>query len=212
MRVTKFVHSCLLIETPDNNVLVDPGLFSWQAGCFDISNTNKLDVVVITHEHADHFSQEFVLALAEKFPDLLFVSTATVISKLNDMGINNTTTESVPGIEIFSTKRHADMSPLAGSPENIAVHVAGRITVGGDRHDLEESKEVLALPITAPWGSVRSGAEMVLRLNPKIVIPIHDWHWNDNARQDEYARSRHVYQQHGITLLKPVDAQPIEVP
>jgi hypothetical protein len=91
------------------------------------------------------------------------------------------------------------------------VHFADKLTVGGDRHNLEESKQILAFPITAPWGSVKQGAEMVLRLKPKYVFPQHDWHWNETARQAEYIRAADIYASHGISFLKPEDGESIEV-
>lgn len=211
MRLTKFVHACLLAETPEYSVLFDPGNFSWESGVFDISNLEKLDCVVITHEHADHFSEPFVRTLADKFPDVPFITTPSVAEKLKGMGISNASSQSNDFVEVFSTKPHATMEPIALPPENIAVHFADKLTVGGDRHDLEETKDILALTITAPWGSVRAAAEMALRLKPKSVLPIHDWHWNDDARQAEYARSGAFYGDHGITLIRPTDGKPIEV-
>ncbi|HTE22180.1 MAG TPA: MBL fold metallo-hydrolase [Candidatus Limnocylindria bacterium] len=212
MKLTKFVHSCLLAETADQTVLFDPGEFSWESGLFDIAKLGKLDAVVITHEHPDHFNEEFVKAIAKSFPEACFIAPPSVVAVLQKMGIPNAFCESTDSIRVFSTKRHASMEPLAPPPpENIAVHFAGQLTVGGDRHDLEESMEILALPITAPWGSVREGAEMVMRLKPKYVIPIHDWPWNTSARQDEYDRSSSVYKQHGITFIKPVDGQVFEI-
>jgi len=210
MKITKFVHSCLLAEEGDHTVLFDPGEYSW--GSFDIDQLKKLDTVIITHEHPDHFHEPFVEALAQKFPDVCFITTPSVATRLHEMGIKNARCESVSPIKVFSTKRHASMVPLAPPPpENIAVHFADKLTVGGDRHDLEETKDILALSITAPWGSVREGAEMVMRLKPKYVIPVHDWHWNEQARQGEYERSSGAYKEHGITFLTPVDGQPMEV-
>lgn len=211
MKITKFVHSCLLVETDKEAILFDPGVFSWNSGLCDVEALPKLDTIVITHEHPDHFHQPFVQALIQKFPEVCFITTPSVLTALQEMGIKNAHCESTPSLQVFSTKPHAHLGPLGPTPENIAVHVDGRLTVGGDRHDLEESKEILALPITAPWGSVEAAAEMVLRLNPKYVIPIHDWHWNDDARQAEYKRSGGIYKEHGITLVEAVDGQVIEL-
>lgn len=212
MKITKYVHSCLLVETEKETILIDPGDYSWESGLFDIDALDKLDIVVVTHEHPDHFHEPFIRALVKKFPDVCFITTPGVADQLHTMGFKKAFCESTPSVQVFSTNRHASVEPLAPPPpENIAVHIAGRLTVGGDRHDLEESKEILALPITAPWGSVKQGAEMVMRLKPKTVIPIHDWHWREKARAGEYERSGGVYKEHGITFIEPVDGQPMEV-
>jgi L-ascorbate metabolism protein UlaG (beta-lactamase superfamily) len=211
MKVTKFVHSCLLVEADGETVLFDPGVFSWDSGTFSVDALQKLDVVVITHEHPDHFHEPFVQALLQKFPDILFISTQTVVTRLHEMGIKKAACESTDSIRVFSTEPHAQLPPLGPTPDNIAIHYKNHLTVGGDRHNLEETKDVLALSMTAPWGSARAAAEMVLRLKPKYAIPVHDWHWNDKARQIEYDRFQKILDEHDITFIKPTDGKSFEV-
>lgn len=211
MKLTKFVHSCVLVEDEGKTILVDPGQFSWQSGLFNIEALNSLDAVVITHEHFDHFNEEFVTAIINKFPEVLFVSTTPVVEKLQQMGAKNTSTDSVDGIEIFSKVKHASLEPLDEAPDNIAVHIFDKITFGGDRHDLEETKDILALTVTAPWGSMTDAAAMALHLKPKIILPIHDWHWNDAARRQIYDRLEGFFAKHDIRFIKPVDGQAQEV-
>jgi L-ascorbate metabolism protein UlaG (beta-lactamase superfamily) len=64
MKVTKFVHSCLFVETNERNILFDPGMMS--VGVLDLNKIKKLDDVVITHEHFDHFSLECIKRILEK--------------------------------------------------------------------------------------------------------------------------------------------------
>jgi hypothetical protein len=52
---------------------------------------------------------------------------------------------------------------------------------------------------------------MVLRLKPKYAIPVHDWHWNDQARQIEYDRFEKILGQHNITFIKPTDGEAMSV-
>ncbi len=212
MKITKYAHSCLLIIADAGQaILVDPGQFSWESGLFEVSSLDALDTVVITHEHFDHFYQPFVEAVLQKFPDVQFVSTPTVVAKLRALGAKKATPESIAGIEVFSRKAHADLSPLGEAPENIAVHIDGKLTIGGDRHDLEESKDVLALTVTAPWGSMMSAAAMAERLRPKVIIPVHDWHWNEQARSGAYDRLEAFFADRNIIFLKPSDGQALEV-
>ena len=213
IKLTKYVHSCLLAEAGNISVLFDPGTYSWNSGIFNTDKHNHLNAVVITHEHPDHFSEEFVKFLHETFPDLTFIAPPKVTQRLKAMGIKNASPDSNESIEVFSNKPHADTRPLLDTlpPENIAVHFADKLTVGGDRHDLEESKAVLAFPITAPWGSVKEGAEMVMHLKPKYAFPLHDWHWSPTAREAEYERSGNMYSNNGINFLKPHDGETIEI-
>ncbi len=211
MKLTKFVHACLLVENGAHTMLFDPGVFSWESDTFAIDRLERLDTVVITHQHPDHFHPPFVEALVQKFPDATFVSTSPVVAELQKMGIKHASSETGTPLRIFSTRYHAQLEPLDSTPENIAIHYDDRLTVCGDRHDIEETKAILAFPITGPWGSARGALEMVLRLKPKYAVPLHDWHWNDRARQMEYDRFQRLLTEAGITFIRPVDGEPIEL-
>lgn len=211
LTITKYEHSCLKIEHEGKIVLCDPGQFSWESGLFNVDALTQLDLIVITHEHFDHLHMPFIQALRGKFPEVPILTTPSAQKQLAENGITNVMTESHPLAAIFSTKQHASLDPLGEVPENIAMHVFDTVTVGGDRHDLEETRPVLALPATAPWGSLMGAAAMLQRLKPKYVIPIHDWHWNDTAREQAYDRLDAFAKENGITFLRPIDGQPIEV-
>lgn len=211
MRITKFVHSCLLIEHDEKFVLCDPGQFSWESGVFDVDVLPQLDLIVITHDHFDHMHIPFITALRAKFPDVPILTTPEAKQHLEAAGVSNVTIESHKLAKVFSSAKHASLAPLGEAPENIAVHVFDVVTVGGDRHDLEENKAVLALPATAPWGSLMGAASMLQRLKPQFVIPIHDWHWNETARSQAYDRLDAFAKENGVSFLRPTDAQPIEV-
>jgi L-ascorbate metabolism protein UlaG (beta-lactamase superfamily) len=211
MKITKFVHSCLLVETGGENILCDPGQFSWESGVVDVQKFPNLDTVVVTHEHFDHFHKPFVEAILARFPDVWFVTTPPVAKMLADMGVKSVSTDGHGSVKVFSKKRHASIEPLGEAPENIAVHIADTLTVGGDRHDLEESKQVLALSVTAPWGHMMEAAAMAMRLQPKVIVPVHDWHWNEAARAGAYGALEGFFKSKGITFIKPVDGQAFEV-
>ncbi|HSX44987.1 MAG TPA: MBL fold metallo-hydrolase [Candidatus Saccharimonadales bacterium] len=211
MRLTKFVHACVLAEEGDKVALFDPGSFSWDSGLINIDNLNKLDAIVITHEHFDHFHLPAIQALVKKFPNVQIITTPSVVKQLSENGIQNASSEGNEFIKIFSTKRHAPLAPFGEAPENIAVHFADKLTVGGDRHDLEESKEILALTATAPWGSMLEAANMALKLKPKSIFPVHDWHWNDQARSGSYDMFESVFDRNQIKFIKTVDGQSFEL-
>lgn len=211
MKITKYVHACLLVETENQTILVDPGQFSWESGFFELEDLEKLDTVVITHEHFDHFHQPFIEAVLHKFPEVKIVSTPTVVKKLRELGATHASSESAPEVEVFSVNQHASLEPIGVAPENIAVHVADTLTIGGDRHDLEESRNVLALTVTAPWGSMINAAGMAQRLKPKKIIPVHDWHWNEQAREGAYSTLEGFFANQNIEFIKVRDGQAIEV-
>lgn len=58
MKITKFPQSCLLIETKDKKILVDPGDLKYKEEYFDI--WNNVDIILITHKHPDHCNTEIL--------------------------------------------------------------------------------------------------------------------------------------------------------
>jgi L-ascorbate metabolism protein UlaG (beta-lactamase superfamily) len=207
MKITKFVHSCLLVENDGRVALFDPGAMSQDA--FDINAIDKLDDIFITHIHQDHVHAPFVKALVEKFPEVRITSTQEVADMLSKENIK-VHTDPPEGVVFFESP-HESVEPLFPSPQEIGIHYLDKLTHPGDSHSFKETKEILALPITAPWGSSIKALNLTLELKPKYVVPIHDWHWNDQARAQMYDGYANVLEKSGITLLKPETGKPIDV-
>jgi L-ascorbate metabolism protein UlaG (beta-lactamase superfamily) len=150
-------------------------------------------------------SLPFIQALVQKFPNAKITTTHTVTALLKEEGISQFSVQPDHSIEIFIAG-HETMQPLAPSPtQNIGVNYMGRLTHPGDSHHFIKSEEILALPITAPWGTSARAAELIVILHPKFVIPIHDWHWNDKARSGFYDRFEDFCTKLGIKFYKAKD-------
>ncbi len=64
MRVTKEEHACLLVENEGKTLVVDPGSFTTAlVGLTDVV------AIVITHEHADHWTDDQLNRILEQNPD-----------------------------------------------------------------------------------------------------------------------------------------------
>ncbi|MDB5169498.1 MAG: hypothetical protein JWO41_854 [Candidatus Saccharibacteria bacterium] len=207
MKITKFVHSCLLVETPGYTALFDPGAMSAQA--LNLDAINKLDDLFITHEHGDHFDPESVKKIVAKFPEVRITTTAPVVSQLEAAGIKAST---MPGdnATLFESP-HEDTEPLFPRPLQIGVHFDHVFSHPGDSHSFTETMHVLALPVTAPWGSVVSAVKHGLELRPQYIVPIHDWHWSDDARQQTYDLLEKAFGEQRIIFLKPETGKPINI-
>lgn len=204
MKITKLVHSCLLVEMPapvNRTLLIDPGIYS----TVDVDSLQWLDDIVITHEHPDHCDKKTLQNLSEKFPKVRIKTPSTLVPKLERITV---TTEAVEGIEIFDA-RHEGHSPFIDPPENIGIHYLGKLTHPGDSHTFIDTKEILALPITAPWGSTDHAVEVALQLKPRHVLPIHDWHWRDEVRESMYDRLEQLFSGYDIQFHKLKQGEPL---
>jgi hypothetical protein len=52
---------------------------------------------------------------------------------------------------------------------------------------------------------------LAIQLKPRYVVPVHDWHWSDEARQWLYDSFEQVLTPAGITFLKMETGVPAEV-
>jgi len=64
MKLTKFAHSCVLIETKGEKILVDPGNLSINEEM--IEKCKNPDVILITHKHSDHCDVEAIKKIVGK--------------------------------------------------------------------------------------------------------------------------------------------------
>jgi L-ascorbate metabolism protein UlaG (beta-lactamase superfamily) len=207
VKITKYVHACLLVETDDRVAIFDPGAMSQPV--FDIDNLSKLDDIFITHVHQDHVHVPFVKELVAKFPDVRITTTEETVDMLKGEGIEAHTDAPI-GVTFFESP-HESTEPLFPHPEEIGIHYLDKLSVPGDSHSFKETKEILAIPITAPWGSAIKAVNLALELKPKHVIPVHDWHWSEAAQQQMYGLFAPILEEAGITFHKPVTGQAIEI-
>lgn len=210
MKLTKFMHSCVLVEHDDKAVLFEPGIFSWNSGLVQVASMPMLDRVVVSHKHPDHCAEPFVRELAKVFPDAQWFAPSDTHEELRSWGVQNVTNQSSEELQVIELN-HAPVEPFAEPVQNLVTHWNEVVTHPGDTHDLLETKDVLLLPVQAPWGTTIRAVNLALELKPKYILPIHDWMWRDEWRETSYDRLAALFAGSQTTFLRPVDGQPFEV-
>lgn len=210
MRVTKFVHSCLLVEEGGFNVLIDPGKFSWDSRLLNLSKLPHLSHIVITHDHPDHYHETALRALAMHFPHARIVTNNDLALVIKDLGLPNTIVSgSEKGMGVFEAP-HVPLPMRLPAPLNIGVHIADKLTHPGDAFNFKHTREILALPITAPFASFKQALEAAVKLKPKIVLPVHDWEWHRVAREARYAFAKELLGPKNIEFIELENSEPVE--
>lgn len=213
MNITKLVHSCVLIENNGKKILVDPGNYSWQNQTVKNSDFSNINSVVITHNHPDHFYDEFVKHVAAESPNAMWYGTQEVVSELENMGIRASTTSQNQDIT-FIESNHADLSPWFNTqPQHTSYVLFGDVLVSGDCQTLTDmhGARILASAINGgPWGGVVGFCKMVAQMptRPQVVLPLHDWHWNQEARSAIYARLAEVLKNYDATFVPLENGSP----
>jgi L-ascorbate metabolism protein UlaG (beta-lactamase superfamily) len=203
--ITKLVHACLLVEANGKRVLVDPGSFSWQDDRLDASAVEGVDRILITHEHADHVSVEFVRAALERSNGALVETTPALQAILADEGIEAVT----EGTPQFAAPH--ERIPIGPGPQNVGFHIEGVLSHPGDSHSFVETMPILAMPFVAPWGSLTNGADRARLVRPAYVVPIHDWFLSEGGRTFMYRLARTALDQDGIELVEIPDFETVEL-
>ncbi|RYF75875.1 MAG: MBL fold metallo-hydrolase, partial [Cytophagaceae bacterium] len=60
MKITKYIHSCLLLEKDGQQLLFDPGKFSFIEGLVQPETFRHVAQVIITHDHPDHLDVDIL--------------------------------------------------------------------------------------------------------------------------------------------------------
>lgn len=172
MKITRYFQSCLLIEEGPARILIDPS--SHEAN--DIGKFGRLDAVLFTHEHGDHFDAGLAQTFVEEgiAPVYANESTAKLISasktvvkdgdkfKINDVEV-----------KVYELP-HCLLPDGSEGPQNTGFLISGKFFHPGDGVSLEGLKvENLALPIVGPDVSLKDAFDFVKQLEAKKVIPIH---------------------------------------
>ena len=208
MKITKFTHSCLLIETEGRAAMFDPGIYSR----LDVASIQRLDDIFITHEHPDHMHVEHIKNLRARFPAVRITAPPSAQILLQQGGITSVQTDPPEGVRFFDAP-HEGISPLGmmDPPQEYGLHYLDILTDPGDCHHFIGTMPVLALPLTGPWALTVEAVRVALAVRPKYILPVHDWSWRDEARRQMYDRLEQRFEEEGIKFFKLADGDTIEV-
>ncbi len=208
MKISKHIHSCLLVQEQGKVVLVDPGNYSYEEKALDIHRLNQLDAIVITHEHPDHMYIPWIKEILTKFPHTPIVTTESAVKLLQEEGISATSEEN----EFIQLEPVPHERIWVGNPvQNVKATLFGTLTTPGDSHTFHGTANILALPVQAPWGSTTRAVELALELKPKVIIPVHDWMWKDGFRKSMYQRLKDFLATQGIDFKAVETGDVVEV-
>lgn len=183
MRITKFGHACVRVEHDGFAVVIDPGAFT------EPDAVDGATAVLITHEHADHYSAEhlgrteapiFTVAavaakIREEAPDLAPRLTVVAPGDAFDAGIG------VRAVGELHAVIHDDYPRIHNSGYLLDVggyrifHPGDALTGPGEPIDL------LLAPISAPWLKVGEAVDFVREVGAPKTLGIHDKVYSDLA-------------------------------
>lgn len=220
-RLTWHGHSCFLLETGGTRIILDPWLTGNPAADITADDVGDLDFILVTHGHADHFTDAIPLA---RRTGATLVSSYEIATFVQGQGVENAHGMSIGGGHEFPFG-YAKMTPalhggeVSGDDEGKYTTMAGgwwldlkegkRVYHAGDTGLIMDMKllegqvDVALLPIGDNFTmGPRDAVRAIEFIRPQTVIPMH-YNTFDLLKQDPEAFARDVGDRAKVVILKP---------
>jgi L-ascorbate metabolism protein UlaG (beta-lactamase superfamily) len=175
MRITKLEHAALILEQSGHRLVIDPGGLT-----NPILDLTDVDAIVITHEHADHWTADQLNRIQGASPSAVILAPSGVARAAEGVDIRvvspGETVEVAPWTLRFFGGTHAIIHPTIPVVENVGVLVNELLYYPGDSFAIPLGVEVdtLAAPAGAPWLKVSEAMDFVSMVAPKRAFGTHD--------------------------------------
>jgi L-ascorbate metabolism protein UlaG (beta-lactamase superfamily) len=163
--------------------------------------------IVITHEHADHWTSDHLDRILGTFPGIPIYGPEGVAKAAADYDITIVRPGDVMEVEPFRLEffggRHALIHESVPVVDNVGVLVNDEFYYPGDSYAVPEGREVklLAAPVGAPWLKIGEAMDFVLAVAPRRVFGTHDLTLSVAGRDTGRLRLGWAAEQHGGELV-----------
>jgi L-ascorbate metabolism protein UlaG (beta-lactamase superfamily) len=176
MRIFKHGHSCVRLETGDHAVVIDPGTFT------DVEAVRGATAVLVTHEHADHWTPEALRAtdapvftieavaaqVRDQAPDVAERVTVVRPGEAFDVGVPVRAVGEKHAV-IHPELPHFDNSGYLFDVDGTSVFHPGDALTVPDR-----TPDLLLLPVSAPWMKIAECIDYARAVAAPRSLAIHD--------------------------------------
>jgi L-ascorbate metabolism protein UlaG (beta-lactamase superfamily) len=194
MKITKYLHSCLVFELDGYKLLFDPGKFSFAEGEVTVEMFKDVNAVIITHIHPDHYDVDIL-------KQILALSGAIVITN-NQIGVDLDKVGIVYTIFEEGTANFGPFIltalPVAHEPimDNPLPQMTGFIINDKVLHPVDSMEdklleykgiELLLMVTMAPFANEPRISRFADQLQPKQILPVHDGYAKEFFIKQRYA-------------------------
>ena len=186
MQITHLGHSCVLIETAGQRVLVDPGDFStaWRG-------LTDLDAVLVTHQHPDHADPVWLPRLLDANPNAMVAVESSVVDIVDlpdrtrrlgpgeTIDIGSLTVETIGGQHAVI---HRDYPRIGNVGVVFRAESEPSVLHPGDSLDaVAEGIDIALIPAFGPWAATRETIDFARAVAAPRGFLIHDGLLNERG-------------------------------
>lgn len=212
MRLTKFGHACVRIEHAGTRIVLDPGGFTAREA------VEGADVVLVTHQHADHYDADHLRAtsaeihtvagvadvIREEAPDLEGRLHVVAPGDVLDVGL---------GVRVVGEKHaviHPDYPRIDNSGFLLDVGGTAVFHPGDALTVPEEQVDLLLTPVSAPWLKVGEVVDFVRAVGAPRNLAIHDRVYSEVALGMVDTHVRNLALADGRTFTRLADGDDLD--
>jgi len=206
MKLTHLGHACLLVETDNARLLIDPGTYS------GFEDVRDLDAVLVTHQHPDHVDAPRLAALLAANPRARLVVDPDSVSAVAGLPTDHVVAR--PGdrlsfggstIDVVGGMHAAVYGPVPGCTNSAYVVDDGALMHPGDSFFVPDRDiDVLAVAIDGPWLKLSEAVDYVHAVAPRVAVPIHE---GGTSEPEKYAGMLAAFSPDGVVTRLAAGAQ-----
>lgn len=212
MKLTKFEHSCLVLEDAGDTLVIDPGVFTRP-----LADLRGVVAIVITHEHPDHWTPEQLTALRDANPGVRILGPAGVVAAASGIDVTEVSAGEEVAVGAFALRffggQHAIIHSSIPVIDNVGVLVNDELYYAGDSFTLPEGVDVatLAAPAGAPWMKVAEVIDYVDAIAPRRSFSVHEMVLSEIGRGMSDQRITAATEKHGGEFLSLAPGDSVEL-
>ncbi len=170
----KYEHACMVIEKGGSMLVIDPGSFTTP-----LTDLHGVVAIVITHEHADHWTAEQLNRILDRNKDARIFGPEGVVAAAEGFAVETVAHGDEIAVDPFTLaffgQRHAIIHESIPIVDNVGVMVDGELYYPGDSYTIPDvAVGTLAVPIGAPWLKIGDVIDFIDALKPRRSLSVHE--------------------------------------
>jgi L-ascorbate metabolism protein UlaG (beta-lactamase superfamily) len=179
----------MIVELSGKKLVIDPGSFT-----APVTDTRDTVAIVVTHEHADHWTTEQLDRIFSENQEVPIFAPAGVVSAAQGFDVTVCTAGDSVEVGPFRLKffggQHAIIHRSIPVVDNLGVLVNEVLYYPGDSLYVPAQVDVdmLGVPVAAPWSKISEVMDFVEAVSPRRSFPVHEMVLSTVGKKIAYAR------------------------